>query len=63
MNTKEGERKGRTYIRMRELGPVIWLSVNLVIKSPDPKEHGGGLVLRWEKLPFLSCKDFKLNKE
>ena len=45
VNTEEGERKGRTYIRMRELGRMIWLSVNLAIKSPDPNEHGGGHVL------------------
>ena len=52
-----------TYITVGGPGCVIWLSVNLAIKSPDPNEHGGGHVLPGKKLQFLSCKDFKLNKE
>ena len=57
VNTEEGERKGRTYIRMRKLGRVIWLSVNLVIKSPDPNEHGGSHVLwlEWKAAGILKA--------
>ena len=52
VNTEEGEGKGRTYITVGGPGRVIWLSVNLAIKSPDPNEHGGGHVLwlEWKDL-------------
>ena len=45
MNTEEGGGESGTYITVGELGRVIWLSVNLAIKSPDPNEHGSGHVL------------------